>query len=337
EPEIEFDAFGAVESIVRSERSWANRLIEEFMLSANECVASWLEQAGVPALYRIHEKPEPRRIVEFEEAAAAFGYSLGVGALPVRRVTMKSERREHRAGGRAPRQYEIPQDIPVTPRMYQQLALKIAGKPEERILAHLMLRSMRQARYNEKNEGHFALAADCYTHFTSPIRRYPDLIVHRVVKALLAAGYHAHGRPAPAARRPRHKNAAEISAAPYGELELEAIAAETSQAERRAADAERELMEWKKLKFMRGRIGEEFEAIILNVTRYGCFVELNNLFVEGLVPIASLEGDRFSYRENTRQIMGERSGRRYSVGDRVRVFLDRVDAAERRLRFALVE
>ena len=190
EPVIEFDSQGAMQSIVRSERSWANRLIEEFMLSANECVASWLQNLGVPSLYRIHEKPEPRRVVEFETVAAGFGYSLGLGPLPVKRVTMKSERREQRgrAPGHQPRQYEIPEDIAVTPRMYQQLALKIAGKPEERILAHLMLRSLRQARYSEKNEGHFALAAPCYTHFTSPIRRYPDLIVHRIAKAVLSSG-----------------------------------------------------------------------------------------------------------------------------------------------------
>ena len=195
EPVIEFDARGAMQSIVRSERSWANRLIEEFMLSANECVASWLQNLDVPSLYRIHEKPEARRVAEFETVAATFGYSLGLGTLPVKRVTMKSERREQRgraeaAAGRGhqPRQYEIAEDIAVTPRMYQQLALKIAGKPEERILAHLMLRSLRQARYSEKNEGHFALAAPCYTHFTSPIRRYPDLIVHRIAKAVLASG-----------------------------------------------------------------------------------------------------------------------------------------------------
>src|SRR6202453_2834878 len=196
EPVIEFDSQGAMQSIVRSERSWANRLIEEFMLSANECVASWLQNLDVPSLYRIHEKPEPRRVVEFESVAAGFGYSLGLGPLPVKRMTMKSERRQFRSRGggrgpgqgRQPRQYEVPEDIPVTPRMYQQLALKIAGKPEERILAHLMLRSLRQARYSEKNEGHFALAAPCYTHFTSPIRRYPDLIVHRIAKAILASG-----------------------------------------------------------------------------------------------------------------------------------------------------
>jgi ribonuclease R len=348
EPVIEFDSLGAMQSIVRSERSWANRLIEEFMLAANESVACWLERLGVPSLYRIHEKPEPRRVVEFEEIAAAFGYSLGLGPLPVRRMTMKAERREQRgrnAGGRSPRQYEIPEEIAVTPRMYQQLALKIAGKPEERILAHLMLRSLRQARYSEKNEGHFALAAPCYTHFTSPIRRYPDLIVHRIAKAVLRAGESGQGEPPetrPTRRRTGHEShrsetAAWRSAAPLSEVSLAGIAFESSQAERRADDAERELMDWKKVKFMQDRVGDDFDAMILSVTKYGCFVELDSLFVEGLVPIVSLEGDHYTYRENTRQIIGEHSGRRYSMGDRVRVVLDRVDQVQRRLQFSILQ
>jgi ribonuclease R len=335
EPVIEFDAHGAMQSIVRSERSWANRLIEEFMLSANECVASWLQNLNVPSLYRIHEKPEARRVAEFESIAAGFGYSLGLGPLPVKRMTMKSERREHRdRGGKQPRQYEVAEDAPVTPKMYQQLALKIAGKPEERILAHLMLRSLRQARYSERNEGHFALAAPCYTHFTSPIRRYPDLIVHRIAKAILASGASGMGVLAKQAAR---SSEAEHADAPISEEELAGIAYESSQAERRAEEAERELMEWKKVKFMEGRIGEDFDAMILSITKYGCFVELDSLFIEGLVPILSLQGDYYTFRENTRQIIGEHSGRRYSMGDRVRVVLERVDAVQRRLQFGILE
>ena len=363
EPVVEFDSAGAMQSIVRSERNWANRLIEEFMLSANECVASWLEQLGVSSLYRIHEKPEPRRVVEFEDVAASFGYSLGFGALPVKRMTMKSDRREQRIrghGGHSPRLHEIPEDIPVTPRMYQQLALKISGKPEERILAHLMLRSLRQARYSEKNEGHFALAARCYTHFTSPIRRYPDLVVHRIAKATLHAGRSGRGVPAEAdPRAPWHEirqgkghrpgrvsghvsdhgseGEGEDDIGPLDELALSAIAYESSQAERRADDAERELMDWKKVRFMQDRVGEDFDAMILSVTKYGCFVELDSLFIEGLVPILSLQGDAYTYRENSRQIIGEQSGRRYSMGDRVRVVLDRVDELQRRLQFSMVE
>ncbi len=343
EPVIEFNELGMMESIVRSDRTWANRLIEEFMLSANECVASWLEGLGTPSLYRIHEKPEPRRVIEFEEIAASFGYSLGIGALPVKRVQFKSERREFRAhnqrhrGGTSrsgPRTHEIPQDIPVTPRMYQRLAEKIAGTPEERILAHLMLRSLKQARYSEKNEGHFALAAATYTHFTSPIRRYPDLIVHRIAKALLRSGVSGDSRA--------HTKAKHAPFPPIAEEELAAIAKESSDAERRAAEAERELMEWKKVKFMQERIGEDFAAMVMNPTRYGLFIELNELFIEGLVPIDSLsatsrDGDHYTFRENTREIIGIRTGKRYAVGDQIRVVLDRVDEVERRLQFSVLE
>ncbi|MGD0789373.1 MAG: VacB/RNase II family 3'-5' exoribonuclease, partial [Terracidiphilus sp.] len=179
EPVIEFDEQGQMRGVTKSERTWANRLIEEFMLAANECVATWLEDLGVPSLYRIHEKPEARRVVQFEELAASFGYSLGLGALPVRRIQTRGERRDAHGRGRNPRMHEVAEEIPVTPRMYQKLAARIESKPEERILSYLMLRSLKQARYSEINEGHFALAAPSYTHFTSPIRRYPDLIVHR--------------------------------------------------------------------------------------------------------------------------------------------------------------
>src|SRR5579885_1608344 len=263
EPIIEFNEFGAMKSVTRSERNWAHRLIEEFMLAANECVASWIESLGVDSIYRIHEKPEPRRVVEFEETAATFGYSLGIGNLPVRKFEMKSDRREQRRGGRRnPRQHEVPEDIAVTPRMYQKLTAKIAGKPEERILSYLMLRSLRQARYSEKNEGHFALAAPTYTHFTSPIRRYPDLIVHRILSA------HLDGQQSP-----------------YPLARLRELGQDTSFTERRAAEAERELIEWKKAKFMQDRVGEEFDALIISTAKFGFFVELTELFIEGLVPI----------------------------------------------------
>jgi ribonuclease R len=365
EPLIEFDEFGAMKSVTRSERNWAHRLIEEFMLSANECVASWLENLGVPSLYRIHEKPEPRRVVEFEEIAAAFGYSLGIGSLPVKTFTMKSERREQRARqergreGRAARGYEVPQEIPVTPRMYQKLTEKIAGKPEERILSYLMLRSLKRARYSEQNEGHFALAAPCYTHFTSPIRRYPDLVVHRIAKGLLADGVDGHGVLAGQREAGSRKLEADLPSRrtrfaqkqerriperpavyePIPEGELQAIAQESSENERRAADAERELVEWKKIKFMRDRVGEDFSGMVLNATKFGLFVELDDLFVEGLVPLhtlGALDGDRYTYRENTRQMIGERWGRKFSVGERVRVVLDRVDAVEKRLQFSVL-
>lgn len=339
EPVIAFDEFGAMQSVTRAERLWANRLIEEFMLSANECVASWLEQLAVPSLYRIHELPEARRVVEFEEVAASFGYSLGVGNLPVRRFVPRGERREQRRDGhRQPaRGHEVAEEIAVTPQMYQKLTARLAGKPEERIVAYLMLRSLKQARYSEQNEGHFALAAPSYTHFTSPIRRYSDLVVHRVAKALLHAGIDGHGHLPESADAPKEREAPLV---PIEEMELAAIAQETSEAERRAAEAERELVEWKKIRFMRDRVGEDFDALILSATKYGLFVELESLFIEGLVPIDSLgalDGDRYSFRENTREILGERKGRKFRIGQRVRVLLERVDAVEKRLQFSIFE
>ena len=351
EPVVEFDPDGNMKAIVRSERGWAHRLIEEFMLSANECVATWLGAQGIPSIYRIHEMPDPKRIVEFEETAAGFGHSLGIGNLPVRRLTMKADRRETQRrsarGGdaRAAQAHEIPQSIPVTPQMYQKLVKRISGKAEERILAYLMLRSLKQARYAEKNEGHFALASPNYTHFTSPIRRYPDLIVHRLVRTMLERRANPRGgaiastdeQPWSAKDGTRAKaRGAQAEREPMTAEELNDIAVESSQAERRAADAERELMEWKKMRFMQDRIGDDFQATILSVTKFGFFVELDELFIEGLVPLASLVGDFYSYRDTDRTICGARTGHCFALGQRVEVLLDRIDRQQRRLQFALL-
>jgi ribonuclease R len=354
EPVIEFDENGQMRGVTKAERTWANRLIEEFMLAANECVATWLEDLGVPSLYRIHERPEPRRVVEFEEQAASFGYSLGLGALPVKKIQTRGDRREAERSGRKARTHEVAEEIAVTPRMYQKLAARIEGKPEERILSYLMLRSLKQARYSESNEGHFALAAPSYTHFTSPIRRYPDLIVHRISKALLRSGVSGRGAISKGRldspwthpneglggivlhRGTRHAQSSAVEP-PIPEAELAQIADETSQTERRAAEAERELVEWKKVRFMEDRVGEEFSGLVLNPTKYGLFVELIDLFVEGLVPIDTLRDDRYIWRENTHEIVGERWGRRFRAGDRVQVILDRILAQERKLQFSIVE
>ena len=360
EPVIEFDEFGLMKSITRSERNIAHRLIEEFMLSANECVAQYLESKRIASLYRIHEKPDAKRVYDFEVIAATFGYSLGVGALPIHRVQFKSDRRAAHGTGKQARTIEIPKEVHITPRMYQKLAAKIAGKPEERILSYLMLRSLKQARYSEENLGHFALAATSYTHFTSPIRRYPDLIVHRILKEVLresaekregdvpigVSGALDSNEAEPGAgatpwskRRENtaHREAHEPLGGPMKVQELHEIAEESSQSERRADDAERELMEWKKVKFMQDRVGEDFDGLITSVTKFGFFVELTDLFVEGLVPLNTLTDDFYTYHENTRQIIGQRSRKTYGLGQRIRVLVDRIDPVEKKIQFAILE
>jgi len=376
EPVIAFDEHGLMRGVTRSERNIANRIIEEFMLAANESVASYLEDKRVASLYRVHQKPEAKRVLEFETLAAAFGYSLGVGALPVERFALRSERRASRGTGHRPRDLEVPKDIHITPRMYQKLTSKIEGKPEERILSYLMLRSLPQARYSEVNQGHFALAATTYTHFTSPIRRYPDLTVHRILKAVLAesaeqsdgqvplgsGGPVVQNRSAKASpdnqpdlgspwSRPQQKRredgahdghgssarTGEALTGPISEDGLHEIATDTSFTERRAAEAERELLEWKKAKFMQERLGDEFDGLIVSVTKFGLFVELNELFIEGLVPLSTMTDDSYTYHENTRQIIGQRNHQTYSIGDRVRVLVDRVDPVQHKIQFALLQ
>ena len=395
EPVIEFDEFGLMKSITRSERNMAHRLIEEFMLSANECVASHLENKRIASLYRIHEKPDAKRVYDFEVIAATFGYSLGVGPLPIQRVQLKTDRRANYGTGKRTREIEIPKEVHITPRMYQKLTEKIAGKPEERILSFLMLRSLKQARYSEENLGHFALAATAYTHFTSPIRRYPDLIIHRILKDLLrqsggsagagpersrgipparrrterrlgqkdsgateeglttsyrsASGLEPKRASSPQSgrqdagatpwskRREPHRESVQPEGGPIPIEELHDIAEESSQSERRADEAERELMEWKKVKFMQDRVGEDFDGLIISVTKFGFFVELTDLFVEGLVPLDSLADDRYTYHDNTREIIGLRSRKIYSLGQRVRVLVDRIDPVEKKIQFAVLE
>ena len=346
EPVIEFDELGMMKSITRSERNIAHRLIEEFMLSANECVAHYLENKRIASLYRIHEKPDAKRVYDFEIIAATLGYSLGVGALPIQRVQLKADRRQSRGTGKRVREIEVPKEVHITPRMYQKLTEKIAGKPEERILSFLMLRSLKQARYSEENRGHFALAATTYTHFTSPIRRYPDLIVHRILKEVLGDAKRTATAPdrdagaTPWSKRRdhnAHRQALEPLGGPITLEELHTIADESSQSERRADEAERGLMEWKKVKFMERRIGEDFDGLIISVTKFGFFVELTDLFVEGLVPLNTLTDDRYTYHEDARQIIGQRSRKTYSLGDRVRVLVDRIDPVEKKIQFAVLE
>src|SRR5215472_7196785 len=272
EPVIEFDAEGRMQSIIRSERNIAHRIIEEFMLAANEAVAQYLEKRGIASLHRVHEKPDPKKVLEFEELAQAFGYSLGVEDLAERRVAVRHGRVQAPAkasGGRGrmrPMSVTLPamEDVDIRPQHYQRLTEKIAGKPEERILSFLMLRSLKQARYTADLLGHFALAAKEYTHFTSPIRRYPDLIVHRCLKWALE---NPAASPMPATARHSHssKETAVPVLGPYRRVELDEIASESSEAERRADLAERDLMDWKTAQFMEQHLGEEYDALIISV------------------------------------------------------------------------
>jgi ribonuclease R len=311
EPLIEFDQFGEMIGVTRAPRNFAHKLIEEFMLSANEAVAEHITSHEVPMVYRVHDKPDSKKVFEFEEVAAQFGVSLGIGHIPGKKFAMTQKQRD---GKKTRQDFTMTTEIDINSRHYQKLIQSIAGRPEERILNYLMLRSLKQAQYRAENVGHFALASDCYTHFTSPIRRYPDLLVHRALGAIFDG-----------------------AEPPYSPKQLARMAETSSETERTAAEAERELVNWKKLRFMAAHVGEEFPALIINTAKYGFFVELVDWFVEGLVLIDFLPGDRYRYHENTRQIIGERSRRKFKIGDKIRVLLDRIDTVEKKLQFSILK
>jgi len=280
EAEIRLDEEGQIEAITALERNDAHRLIEEFMLLANEAVAVELERNDVPAIYRIHEAPDPAKVEVFDAFVATLGYSL-----------------------RAP-------GVDVRPRHFQQLVDRVSGTAVERPIALLMLRTMQQARYGRVNAGHFGLAMSVYTHFTSPIRRYPDLVVHRLLRELRRGVLSGPRRDAL-------------------ERELPEIATHASQRERRAAEAERELAQWKKVRFMTAKVGEEFDGYVTGVSAFGLFVELVDPFVEGLVHLSTLADDEYRFIESAHVIHGVRSRRVYRLGDRVRVRVLKVDTDRR--------
>jgi ribonuclease R len=359
EPVIEFDDGQRMTNITRSERNIAHRLIEEFMLAANRAVAGYLLRRGLHTLHRVHEKPDARKVLEFEELARAFGYSLCVENLQQREIAVrhgrvpapaKAGRPDSLGHGRErPMRVALPgsAELSITPQHYQRLLKKLAGKPEERIVSYLMLRSLKQARYAADSLGHFALGFGEYAHFTSPIRRYPDLIVHRALKWALA---HPAAAPPQDPRPAPHSEAALCS-----HHQLEEIALETSETERRAASAERELRDWKTAQFMEEHLGDEYEALIISVQKYGCFVELLEVFVEGLLPIGAIEeaaGARCVYRERDHAIValpggGSRGSRRgsaskprqksWGLGDLIHVRAERIDPMRHRVEFALID
>ncbi len=286
--DVVLDDDGLVVGIVPESRNVAHRLIEEFMLAANEAVARKLTFDRQPAIYRVHDRPDPDRLVDLRELLESFGYEL------------KGDLAE------------------VPPSAFQKILKDIEGKPEARLLTDLLLRAQRKALYSEECRGHYALAAPYYCHFTSPIRRYPDLIVHRQLSRLLAAG-----RPIPAD---------EFEAANQRFAE---IAKHCSERERRAEAAERESLLWKKIVFMKDKLGREFDATVTGVAAFGVFVTLKDFFVEGLVPISSLGEDFFVYEEKQHRLRGRSSGKTFRLGDTVRVRLTAIDEVRRRLDFRL--
>jgi ribonuclease R len=288
EPEIVLDDEGLVEEIIAMERNVAHRIIEEFMLVANETVAEHLSDHEVPSLFRVHEDPDPLKVEEFEEFISTLGYGLGAPADNVR------------------------------PRHFQKLVERMRGTPEEKPIAFLMLRTMQKARYDPSNLGHFGLAADSYTHFTSPIRRYPDLIVHRTL---------------------RESRQGAMTTERKEELidDLPEIARHTSERERRADDAERELVQWKKVRFMADKVGDEFEGYITGVTAFGLYIELIEHFVEGLVHVSTMADDYYRFVERAHLLRGENLGKVYRLGDRVKVQVVKVDMERRQIDLGLTE
>lgn len=285
EPQIIIDMEGNIEDIVRSERNVAHRLIEEFMLAANRAAAEEFTRLDLPFLYRVHGEPDRESIDDFIEFIAGFGLHL------------------KRAEG---------------PKAFQGVLKEVSGRPEEKLINHMLLRSMKQAVYSEENIGHFGLAFENYTHFTSPIRRYPDLVVHRLLKLLI------HDRYAADARRRM-------------EGVLPEIASHTSSRERKAMEAEREIVDLKKAQFMKDKVGDTFGGFISGVTSFGLFVELKEYFVEGLVHVSTLLDDYYIFDGKRHVLVGENTKRKFSLGDEISVRIEGVDLERRRIEMVLVE
>lgn len=279
---------GDIEAIVPSQRNVAHRLIEEFMLAANEVVAQELTLANQPGLYRVHLQPDPLRLDELKDILKEF------------KLTLRGDTEE------------------VRPAELQRILREVEGRPEARFLTNLVLRSMKRAFYSEESLGHFALALEHYCHFTSPIRRYPDLIVHRRLAELLDKGPMYGDRLARIA-----------SAHPM-------YALQSSEREKRAEDAEREVMEWKKVIFMRDKVGNQYDGILTGVLPFGLFVELDEVFVQGLVPIATIGKEFWSFAEREHRLRGETTGTELRLGDHVRVEVKSIDEDRRQIEFRLV-
>ncbi|WP_058482016.1 ribonuclease R [Legionella spiritensis] len=286
ETSIQFDAQRKIERIVPVIRNDAHRLIEECMLAANVAVARFLEKAKIPVLYRVHPAPEEDKIIALRQFLGELGLTLG--------------------GGKKP-----------TPKDFQKTLATVGDRPEKHLIETVMLRSLKQAQYIESNDGHFGLAYSAYTHFTSPIRRYPDLLIHRAIGHLIddSAG----------------------EAFVYSEDDMNRYGKHCSMTERRADDATREVVSWLKCEYMQDKLGQVFQGTISAVTGFGIFVELDDIYVEGLVHVTSLRNDYYSFDAVKHRLVGERGGHVYRLGDKMTVLVARVDLDERKIDFEPVE
>ncbi|NWO55878.1 ribonuclease R [Chromohalobacter israelensis] len=302
ETEIIFNEARKIEKIVPRSRNDAHKIIEECMLAANVATARFLDKHDLPALYRIHEKPSPERLDKLRLFLNELGLSLGGGDDP-------------------------------TPQDYRDLAETIKGRPDADVIQTVMLRSMSRAVYSPQNDGHFGLAYPAYAHFTSPIRRYPDLLVHRAIRSVIRGPrqtntvLRAEGAPV----EPPSKWA------PYTFEQMLELGEHCSMTERRADDATRDVEDWLKCEFMSDKLGEIFDGTIASVTQFGVFVRLDDVYVEGLVHVTSLPSDYYHYEAEKHRLKGERSGMSYRLGDGVTVQVARVDLDERKIDFELAD
>lgn len=286
ETRIIFGADRKIDRIVPVERNDAHRLIEECMLLANVAAADYLASQKIPILYRVHEPPSAERLDNLREFLGSFGLSLGGGESPL-------------------------------PRHFSELLKKVQNRPDTRLIETVMLRSLKQAIYSPDNAGHFGLAYEAYTHFTSPIRRYPDLLVHRAIRHLV-----------------QRRRAADFA---YSHAQMQTFGDHCSMTERRADEATRDVIDWLKCEYMQDKLGEEYEGIISSVTNFGLFIQLTEVYVEGLVHITGLPSDYYQFDPIHHRLVGERTHRAFRLGDAVRVKVARVDLDDRKIDFELTD
>ncbi|UUD65849.1 ribonuclease R [Pseudomonas seleniipraecipitans] len=304
ETRIIFGSGRKIAEIRPTQRNDAHKLIEECMLAANVATAAFMQKHGIPALYRVHDGPPPERLEKLKAFLTELGLSLHRGK---------------------------PKDGP-SPKDYQALLESIRGRDDYHLIQTVMLRSLSQAVYSADNQGHFGLNYDAYAHFTSPIRRYPDLLIHRAIRSVIRSKQDTpHVQRAGAVSMPKAR------IYPYDEAILEQLGEQCSMSERRADEATRDVVNWLKCEFMKDRVGETFPGVITAVTGFGLFVELKDIYVEGLVHVTALPGDYYHFDPVHHRLAGERSGRNFRLGDSVSVKVMRVDLDERKIDFEMAE